>query len=355
MMKYRPGGQFLYAICLFVGMMVTSSSVAQLPTFTDPDKAGPSFNVQGEYVGKVGGKQAIGIQVIAGGKAQFEGVLYRGGLPGAGWDLGAVFHIKGQLTDEKATFVGAHGEQLMFTNSNFQGTIKKGVFVGEAQMFANRLEDVTFRLAKVQRHSSTLGVKPPAGALVLFDGLDTDHWQKGKLVDGKLLDVGTTSKRNFGSVLIHIEFRCPYMPAARGKQRGNSGVYVKHEWEIQILDSFGWHHENRKFERLSKFGRCGGIHEMVAPRINMSFPPLAWQTYDIDFTMARFDAAGKRTAPATITVRHNGVVIHDKYILPPVPPGRNASTSKEGQPGPIFLQDHGNPVRFRNIWVVEKT
>jgi len=144
------------------------------------------------------------------------------------------------------------------------------------------------------------------------------------------------------------------MPTATGMQRGNSGVYVKHEWEIQILDSFGWHHENRKFERLSRFGRCGGIHEMVAPRINMSFPPLTWQTYDIDFTMARFDVDGKKTSAATITVRHNGVVIHDRYVLPPVPPGRAASTTREGQPGPIFLQDHGNPVRFRNIWVLEK-
>ena len=131
-------------------------------------------------------------------------------------------------------------------------------------------------------------------------------------------------------------------------------LYVKNDWEVQILDSFGWHHENRKFERLSKFGRCGGIHEMIGPRINMSYPPLAWQTYDIELTMARFDASGKRTAPALMTVLHNGVSIHDKYVLPPVPPGRNASQSKERQDGPIFLQNHGNPVRFRNIWVVER-
>lgn len=354
MMKYRPGGRFLYAICFFVGMITARGSVAQLPTFTDPDKAGPSFQLQGEYVGKVGGEHRVGIQVMAVSEQQFEGVLYSGGLPGAGWDQGAVFHIKGQSTDGKATFVGAHGERLMFTNSNFQGSIEKRVFAGEAQMFANKLKDVTFRLVKVERQSPSLGAKPPVGAIVLFDGSGAGHWQDGKLVENQLLDVGTISKRDFGSVLIHMEFRCPYMPTARGMQRGNSGVYVKREWEVQILDSFGWHHENRKFERLSTLGRCGGIHEMVAPRINMSFPPLAWQTYDIDFTMARFDAAGKKTAPAAMTVRHNGVLIHDRYILPPVPPGRAASTSKEGQPGPIFLQDHGNPVRFRNIWVVEK-
>ena len=335
-------------------MMAPGSVWAQLPTFTDPGKAGPGFQVQGEYVGKVGGTEVIGIQVIATGPQQFEGVLYSGGLPGGGWDEGAVFHVKGKLAEGKTTLTGVHGERLMFTNSNFQGSIEKGIFIGEARMFANKLKDVTFRLARIERQSPTLGAKPPAGAVILFDGSGANHWQDGKLVEKQLLDVGTTSKRDFGSVLIHMEFRCPFMPTATGMQRGNSGVYVKHEWEIQILDSFGWHHENRKFERLSRFGRCGGIHEMVAPRINMSFPPLTWQTYDIDFTMARFDVDGKKTSAATITVRHNGVVIHDRYVLPPVPPGRAASTTREGQPGPIFLQDHGNPVRFRNIWVLEK-
>ena len=137
-------------------------------------------------------------------------------------------------------------------------------------------------------------------------------------------------------------------------KRGNSGIYVKREWEVQIIDSFGWHHENRKFERLSKFGRCGGIHEMVAPRINMSFPPLAWQTYDIDFRMATYNAHGTKVAPATMTVRHNGVLIHDQYVLPPVPPGRDPSSTREQERGPIFLQDHGNPVRYRNIWGIKR-
>jgi len=181
-----------------------------------------------------------------------------------------------------------------------------------------------------------------------------EEWRDGQIIDDRLLDVGTTSKRNFGSVLIHLEFCCPFMPTARGMQRGNSGIYVKAKWEVQIIDSFAWHHENRKFERLSKFGRCGGINEMVGPRINMSFPPLTWQTYDIEFTMAKFDDSGKKIAPAMMTVLHNGVVIHDKYVLPPAPPEEADSQSKERAKGPIFLQDHGNPVRYRNIWVVER-
>ncbi len=91
---------------------------------------------------------------------------------------------------------------------------------------------------------------------------------------------------------------------------------------------------------------------MVGPRINMSFPPLSWQTYDIEFTMAAPAAPDRKTAPAMISVRHNGILIHEKFVLPPAPPGRANSTSTAGKPGPIFLQDHGNPVRFRNIWIV---
>ena len=86
----------------------------------------------------------------------------------------------------------------------------------------------------------------------------------------------------------------------------------------------------------------------------MSFPPLSWQTYDIDFTMTEFDASGLKTSPAMMTVRHNGVLIYDEYVLPPVPPGRDESQSKERHRGPIYLQDHGNPVRFRNIWIVHR-
>jgi len=346
---------YLAALLLSLETMSSTSLGAEHTAFTDPADAGADFQVQGEYVGRVGSELPIGIQVIALGNHQFQGVLYPGGLPGNGWDEATVFHIRGETTkDGRTTFQGVHGEGLKFANSNFRGWIREGVFTGEAHMFHSRLNDVEFRLKRVGRKSPTLGAEPPEGAIVLFDGTHVDEWVDGRLLDERLLDVGTTSKRNFGSIAIHLEFVCPFMPTARGMHRGNSGIYVKQEWEVQIVDSFGWHHENQKFERLSKFGRSGGIHEMIGPRINMSVPPLSWQTYDIEFAMAEFDASGRKTSPAMMTVRHNGVVIHNRYVLPPVPPGRDESQSKERQRGPIFLQDHGNPVRYRNIWVEER-
>ena len=326
---------------------------SELPSFTNSAEAGPDFQVQGEYAGNVGSDFPVGIQVIALGNREFQGVVFTGGLPGAGWDESSVSHIGGRTQEDGRTdFHGIHGERLKFASSNFRGSIRDGVFTGEAHTFHGRADSVEFRLEKVFRKSPTLGARPPAGAIVLFDGTGVEEWEGGRLVGDGLLDVGTTSERKFGSVRIHLEFRCPFMPTARGMKRGNSGVYVKREWEVQIVDSFGWHHENRKFERLSKFGRAGGIHEMVGPRINMSFPPLSWQTYDIDFTLARFDSAGNRVSPATMTVRHNGVLIHDRVVLPPLPPETDKLKFKEGEPGPIYLQDHGNPVRYRNIWVV---
>ena len=342
-------------VCTTSGAFSSTGPPSELPTFTDPAEAGPDFQVQGEYSGNVGSDFPIGVQVIALGNHEFQGVVYTGGLPGAGWDESTVSHIGGKTQEDGRTVLhGIHGERLKFASSNFRGSIRDGAFTGEAHTFHGRADSVAFLLKKVLRESPTLGAKPPAGALVLFDGSGVGGWKDGRLVEDGLLDVGTTSKRRFGTVRIHLEFRCPFMPKAQGMKRGNSGVYVKREWEVQIVDSFGWHHENRKFERLSKFGRAGGIHEMVGPRINMSFPPLSWQTYDIEFTLARFDPAGKKISPATMTVRHNGVLIHDRVVLPPLPPESDGLKFKEGEPGPIYLQDHGNPVRYRNIWVVEK-
>ena len=178
--------------------------------------------------------------------------------------------------------------------------------------------------------------------MILFDGKKhgADLWKGGRMSEDGLLMEGCTSKQTFGDFKIHFEFRTPYKPKARGQGRGNSGFYAHGRYEVQVLDSFGLEgHHNE----------CGGIYSTKAPSMNMCFPPLTWQTYDVDFTAAKFKD-GKKIANAIMTVRHNGVLIHDKTVCDHA---TTASPMREGpQPGPVFFQNHGNPVRFRNVWVL---
>jgi hypothetical protein len=154
---------------------------------------------------------------------------------------------------------------------------------------------------------------------------------------------GATTVETVQDHTLHLEFLLPYMPKSRGQGRGNSGLYLHGRYECQILDSFGLEGENNE---------CGGIYTIARPRVNMCLPPLQWQTYDVDFTAPKFDDSGKKIKNAVVTIVQNGVTIHDKLELPNETPG---GVAKEGpKPGPIFLQDHGNPVRFQNIWVVKK-
>jgi len=344
-------------MALFIGLvlagLIANVGAEEFPTFTDTSKAGPDFLVQGEYVGLVGGSHAIAAQVIAMGEGKFEGVLFGGGLPGAGWDETTRFHFRGETKDGVTRFIGLHGERLKYENTTFTGLLQEGNFKGTADMFRNVVDVSSFEMKKVDRKSSTLGARPPKGAIVLFDGSSTNEWIDGKFVDDKLLDNGATSKRLFQGIQLHVEFRLPFMPTAQGMNRGNSGLYVK-DWEIQIGDTFGWTSENRQFERLSLQGLCGSLMKMAVPRLNMCFPPLAWQTLDVDFEAAEFDSKGHKQKPAMMTVRHNGVMVFDRYVMSTVPPGGSPDRSVEKDARPILLQAHGNPVHFRNIWVREK-
>jgi hypothetical protein len=302
-------------------------AVAQQPAYTNPDEAGPDFALQGEYLG-MAGDQTWGAQVIALGDGKFDIVGYRGGLPGAGWQRG----------DETRRGSGQReGDTVKVQGDEFTATIRDGVF----SVFRNG--EKVAELRKVERKSPTLGAPAPSGAVVLFDGTSADAFENGKLVEGRWLGAtNCVSKRTFGDHFLHIEFRTPFMPASRGQARGNSGVYVQGRYEVQVLDSFGLE---------GKDNECGGIYRLAAPRVNMCFPPLSWQTYDIDFTAARYDAAGKKIANARITVKHNGVTIHDNLELPSATPGyKPEGPEKLG----LFLQNHGNPVVFRNIWVIER-
>lgn len=268
-------------------------------------EASDDFKVQGEYA-----SESRAMQVIALGKDEFEIKFLGGGLPGAGWD-----RAPARMLD------------------------------GDAEEVAQLIEANQFQ--RVERKSPTLGLKPPRGAVMLFDGTQAsleEHWESGaKRTDDGLLIQGVTSKDKFQSYTLHLEFRTPFMPEARGQGRGNSGLYHQGRYETQILDSFGLE---------GKDNETGGLYSIKAPDLNMCFPPLAWQTYDVEFTAAQFDATGAKTNDAKITVKLNGVTVQQDVALPRT---TTAAPVMEGpEPGPIYLQDHGNQVRFRNIWVVPR-
>lgn len=196
------------------------------------------------------------------------------------------------------------------------------------------------KLKKVVRKSSSLGAKPPKGAVVLFDGTNVDAWH-GEMDDRKLLAFGASTKNKYNSFTLHLEFILPFEPHAREQGRGNSGVFMQGRYECQILDSFGLSGDSNE---------CGGIYSLAKPLVNMCYPPLSWQTYDIDFTAAKW-IDGKKASNAKVSVSHNGVIIHKDYELPSNTP----FAGPEGaEPGGLELQNHGNPVFFRNIWLLEK-
>lgn len=303
--------RFLPVMTFAVGLVLTLTTQAQEPDpkwaaiTLDEARTNPDFELQGEYVGP-----SVAAQVVAQGKSQFRVVLFKKGLPGADWDRSE------PLVEEQDA--GEVRETLQ-----------------------------THELKRAERRSPTLGAKPPAGAVVLFDGTPdvfNAHWQTGARMTGDgLLQEGATSTDTFRDFTLHVEFLLPYMPFARGQGRGNSGVYAQGRYETQVLDSFGLEGKNNE---------TGGIYEIRDPDLNMCLPPLTWQTYDVDFTAARFDAEGKKSKNARMTVRLNGIVVQPDVE---VERSTRAAPVPEGpEPGPIYLQNHGNPVRFRNIWVRER-
>ena len=177
--------------------------------------------------------------------------------------------------------------------------------------------------------------------MVLFDGTTAENFRHGTLLPNKNLLSEATTKQGFGDYTLHVEFRLSYMPLARGQARSNSGVYLHDCYEIQVLDSFGLE---------GKDDECGGFYKLRKPDVNMCYPPLTWQTYDVQFTAPKYEE-GKKVADARVEVRHNGVLIHPQFALSHATPGRQG----EGPaPRPLYLQGHGNKVEFRNVWLKEK-
>ena len=194
----------------------------------------------------------------------------------------------------------------------------------------------------------------PADALVLFDGSGLEAWEGGegwKAVDG-VLTVGKgqiQTKQGFGDCQLHVEFRLPDPPQGKGQGRGNSGVFLMGKYEIQVLDSF---EDGTDGPLTYPDGQCGALYKQQPPAVNACRKPGEWQTYDILFTRPRFHADGSLAAPARVSMLHNGIAIHSDTVIKGntfwhAPPGY----TKHADALPITLQDHGNPVQFRSIWV----
>lgn len=304
----------------------------------DPERAAeeePAFLIQGEY-GLAEPGQDWAIQVVALGGDRLFAYVLEGGFPGLGYTKGKKkLRIGGKLDDGGAVFYGRD-----FRGNSMTGVIDAGVFT------LKRDQTVLGSFPKVTRTSPTLGKPAPEGAVVLFDGSDADAWDKDDVVENGLLRNGDISTREeFRDYHLHLEFRTPYVPYARQDFRGNSGIYHQGRYEVEIRDSFGG--EGRS-------GDIGGLYSIRDPDLNMALPPLAWQTYDVDFTSAVFDTERKLVEPARITVRVNGVVVHDNVELTRTTP--RARRKFGPGPGPILIQEHISPapVFFRNIWLLKK-
>jgi 3-keto-disaccharide hydrolase len=323
--RFRKGAmRFLTCVAATAVLLaVTTFAAAQpnSPAITDAD-----FALQGEYAGLVdsrwGGSDVVGLQVVALGGGKFDAVAYRGGLPGAGWNRQTKCKLSGQVVNGSLVLLGNECNYL----------VAGGVAISL---------DATGRLTKVDRVSPTMGLAPPASATVLFDGSNTELLSGAKVTADGLLQAGVLTKMPVDAFRLHLEFRTPFMPAARGQARGNSGVYIQQRYELQILDSFG-------LEGIEN--ECGGLYRQTRPELNMCLPPLAWQTYDVWFTPPQFAVDGQtKMANARITALHNGVPIHLHREIT----AKTGGGKPEGpEPFPINLQDHGNPVTFRNIWIV---
>jgi hypothetical protein len=293
-------------------------------------------NWEGRWTGDDFGDGSVSFQIIAEGKGEYRAVVSA--------DIGDPGLIRGEMRGRgengKASLKGKidagtqNGGVYLLT-----GEISEGKFTGR---FSGDGSEGSLELKRVLKGSPTLGAKPSKGAIILFDGKDYSQWVGDKDVPNPWKPVGNamevrggsiwTKRQDFVDFDLHLEFCTPFMPTARGQGRGNSGVYLPGGNEIQVLDSFGL--PGTKHD-------CGAFYGQEAPRVNACLPPGEWQTYDVRFIAPRFEGE-KRIKNASITVLHNGIKTFDNF-----------EPMRAGVPkGGILLQDHGNPVQYRNIWLV---
>lgn len=303
---------------------------AKGPAMTEPPIDDLNYLLMGEFIGEIeadGATKRLGLQIRPIGNDKFDAVSFIGGLPGQDEHEPQPMRMIGQRSEDFLVLSG--GPWAIFVEQQSCMILdRKGQRLGE--------------LARVKRSSPTLGARPPEDALVLFNGENTDQFTKANMTEDGLLMEGADVKPMFQDFNLHAEFRLPYMPEASDQSRANSGLYLQSRYECQVLDSFA---------QDPVFNGCGALYRFKAPDLNMCLPPLVWQTYDIQFTAPRWASDGSKIRDAHITSWINGVKVQDNVALPD-----KTGAGKEEAPTllPIRLQDHRDPVRYRNVWVIDR-
>lgn len=315
----RPRNKLLFVTVVLLLLSAASDGVAKekTPTWTDAKTASrefAGFGFLGEYT-----KGSEAIQVVP-CEGRFYLSIYQGGLPGDGWDLGPVQHEWLESVEIEARLAGYD---------------------------------------RVDRSAALEFPKPPENAMILFDGSGKEAWAFGTVENG-LLQAGAKTKRQFKDFRLHFECLIPLKPELplAHPDRGNSGVFALGVYEVQVCDTFGVDFDPDRWEEdgVMKHPKtwCGSIYGIQAANINMCLPPLVWQTFDLEFTAARFEN-GKKMTDARMTVYHNDVLIHDNIALPEGTGGGPKGPRPEVPMGPIYVQSHGNPTQYRNLWIIEKS
>lgn len=346
-----------------------SATEAATRKLFDVQAIGVELKLQGEYVGKDGGK-SVGVQVVARGEKSFHALVLEGGLPGDGWDGGRYGLLE--------------STPLSQGRAEFRSLTDQGVsaILDENGLLLMRGERRTL-FKRVERKSPTLGQQPPAGAIVLFGGAtpnmdafegrkDIEGLTEPTMLDGHML-AGAVTKRRFRDYQLHVEFMTGWEPQNIPWRRADAGIYMLSRYEVAIGDSFGFDfdlsgatspHRGKLFDEKipsSKFPLaknnnaprvCGSVFTYSSNVPNSCLPPLVWQTLDIDFTAPRFESEGKKTSKAVISVKLNGHQTVDKQeVNGPTPHGFKGPETPDG---PIWFEAFGRRVLYRNIWVDER-